>query len=61
MENDKYIYLRDSYIEIEGKKKKVKQFIDDTLDEKKMMELSTKSLPKTPVKLTKKNLKKYLK
>ena len=25
------------------------------------MELSTKSLPKTPVKLTKKNLNKYLK
>ena len=35
MENDKYISLADSYIDIEGGPKEVTQFIDDILNEKK--------------------------
>ena len=57
MENDKYFSLGDSYIGIEGVEKEVTQFIDDTLDRKTMMQLTTKSLTKAPVKLTKTNLK----
>ena len=58
MEKDKYIPLGDCYKdinELEGE-----QFIDGILDRKIKMKITTKSLPKTPVKLTKKNLKKYL-
>ena len=55
-------FLGDSYIDIVGGEKEVTQFIDDILNVKTKMVLSTKSLPnKTPVKLTEKNLKKYLK
>ena len=52
MEQDKNIDSRDSYIEIQGDEKQLAQF-----------EIITKpiSLLKPPVKLTKKNLKKYLK
>ena len=53
----KYISLGDSYIEIEGDEKKVTQFIDGVLNGKKKMEISTEPLPKTPVKITKKNVK----
>ena len=60
MEQDKYISLRDSYIEIEGSEKEVAHFRDDISKGKRMMELCTKPLPKTPVELTKKNLKKFL-
>ena len=52
MEQDKYISLADSYIEIESVENNVSQFIDDSLNGKTKMELSTKSLPKTPVKIT---------
>ena len=61
MEKDKYFSLGDSYIEIQGHEKQVAQFNDDILNGKIKFELSTKSSPKTPVKLTKKNLKKSLK
>ena len=61
MEKDKFISLADSYIEIEGDEKEVTQFIDDILDEKIKIVITTKSLSKTPVKLTKSNLKEYLK
>ena len=60
MENDKYISLRDNYIEIQGDEKEVAKYIDDISNGKILMVLSTKSLSKTHVKLTKKNLKKYL-
>ena len=59
MGNDKYISLGDRYINIVGDAKEVTRFIDDALDGKMKMTLITKTLPKTPVKLTKKNLKKY--
>ena len=58
MEKDEYFSLGDSYIEIQGDEKQVAQFIDDILNGKIKFELSTKFLPETPVKLTKKNLKK---
>ena len=61
MENDKLISLRDSYIEIEGVEKEVTQFIDDILDGKIKMVKFTKPTPKTPVKLTKKYLKRIFK
>ena len=61
METDKYISLGDSYIDTEGSEEEVAQFMDDILNGKIKMEMSTESLPQTPVKLTKKNLKKYLK
>ena len=61
MEKDKYISLAESYIEIEGGEKEVTQIIDDILDEKIKIVNTTKSLSKTPVKLTKRNLKEYLK
>ena len=61
MEIDKYISLGDSFINFVGDAKEVIQFIVDTLDGKKKMVLTTKPLPKTPVNLTKKNFKKYLK
>ena len=35
MEQDKYISLCDSYIEIQGNEKDVTQYIDDCLDGKK--------------------------
>ena len=57
METDKYIFLGDSYIDIEGGEKEVTQFIDDILNRKTKMESSTEPIPKTPVKLTKKNKK----
>ena len=60
METDTYIFLGDSYIEIEGAEKEVAKFTDDALNAKKKMVFSAKSLLQTPVKLTKKNLKKYL-
>ena len=34
MENDKYISLADSYVDIEGGAKEITKFIDDTLDGK---------------------------
>ena len=49
METDKNISLGDSYIDIEGGEKEVAQFIDDILNGKIKMELSTESLPKIPV------------
>ena len=49
MENDKYFSLGDSYIDIN--EKEVVEFIDDILDGKLKTEITTKSLPKTPVKL----------
>ena len=58
MEKDKYISLGDSYIEIQADEEQVAQFKDDILNGKIKIETSTKSLPKTLVKLTKKNLKK---
>ena len=66
MEQDKYISVGDSYIEIEGVGNDVSQFLDDIVNGKITMKLSTKPLPKTPVrktpvKLTKKNLKKKFK
>ena len=39
MEQDKYISLGDSYIEIEGVETDVSQFEDDTLNRKKNMYL----------------------
>ena len=60
MEKDKNISLGDSYLEKQGDEKQVAHFEDDTLNGKKI-ELSRKSLPKNPVKLSKKNLKKVLK
>ena len=56
MQNGKYISLGDSYENNEGDAKEVTQFIDDILDGKIQMEITTKSIPKTPVKLTEKNL-----
>ena len=61
MEKGKNISLRDSYIEIQGDEKEVAQNIDDISNGIIKMVISTKSLPKTPVRFTKKNLKKYLK
>ena len=60
METDKYFSLGDSYIETEYDEKEVTQFIDDISNGKVKMERSTQPFPKTPVKLTKKNLKIYL-
>ena len=59
METNKYISLGDSYIDI-GDEREVAQYIDDISNGKIKVVLSTKPLPKTPVKITK-NLKKYLK
>ena len=61
MGNDKYISLADSSIDIEGGPKEVTQFIDVILEGKIKMVITTRSLPKTPVELTKKNLKKTFK
>ena len=61
MEKDKYIYLGDSYIKIAGNENQITQFKNDFSIGKIQMVLSTKPLPKPPVKLSKKNLKKYLK
>ena len=61
MEKDKYTSLSDSYIQLEGDEKDVIQVTDDILNGKEMMVFSTKSSPKDSVKVTKKNLKKYLK
>ena len=58
MEQDKYISLGDSYIEIQSDETEVIQFINAYLSGKIQTELSIKPLPKTPVKLTKKNLEK---
>ena len=49
----------DIYIEIQGDQTEVIQFIDAILSGKLQTEISTKRLLKTPVKLTKKNLRKY--
>ena len=63
MEQDKYIHLRDSYIEIQGDENQIAQFEEDMLREKITFELIKKPLPlpKPPVNLLKKNLKKFLK
>ena len=61
MEQDKCISLDDSYIETKCDGKEVTHIIDDILNGKLKMEISTRSLAKTPVNLTKKHLKKYLK
>ena len=61
MEQDKYISLCDSYIEIQGNEKDVTQYIDDYLDGKIRMILTTKPLLKTPVILTKKKSEKIIK
>ena len=58
METDKHISLGLSYIETEGDAKEFTQFINDILNRKIKTDKSTKPLPKTPVKITKKNLKK---
>ena len=52
MEQDKYISLGDTYIEIEGVETDVSQFEDHSLNGKNlyMYILSTKSLPETAVK-----------
>ena len=60
METDKY-FFRCSYIDIKSAEEKVAKNIDDISKGKILLVLSTKSLPKTPVKLTKKNLKNYTK
>ena len=60
MEQHKYISLCDSYIELQGNEKDVTQYIDDCLDGKIKMILTTKPLPKTPLNKTKNNLRKYL-
>ena len=62
MEQDKYIDLRDSYIDIQGVEKQIAQFEEDMLNGKITFQKFTKPLPlpKPAVKLTKKNLKKYL-
>ena len=57
MENDKNISSRDSNIDIEADGKEVTQIVDDILERKIKMVIFTKPVPKTPVKLTKKNLK----
>ena len=63
MEKDKYFDLCDSYIEKQGDEKQIAQFEEDMLNGKITLELITKQLPlpKPPVKLTKKNLRKCLK
>ena len=61
MEKVKNVSLGDSYLEKQGEEKQVSQFEDDTLNGKIKFELCRKSLPKTPLKLSKKNLKKVLK
>ena len=61
MANDKNSSLADNYIEVPGDEKVVAQNIDDILDGKRKMVITTRSLPKTPVKLMKKNLKKNFK
>ena len=57
MEKDTYIDLRDSYIETQGDEKQIAQFEEDMLKGKITFEITTKP----PVKLTKINLKEYLK
>ena len=59
METDKCNSSCDSYTEIQGNEKEVAKFTDDILDGKLKMVISTKPVPKTPVKLTKKNLKTF--
>ena len=59
MENDKNISSGDNFKNIVGDAKQVTQFIDDGLDRKIKMLLNTKAAPKTPVKLTKKDSKKF--
>ena len=61
MEKDKNISSSDSYTQIEGDDKEIIQVTGDILSGKIMILLSTKSTPRAPVKITKKNLKKYLK
>ena len=61
MEQDKHISLGDSYIQIEGDEKEVLHFIDDVLNGKINMELSTKSLSEFTVKIKEKETEKYLK
>ena len=61
MENYKYIASGDSYLDIKGGVKEVLLFTYVILNGKLKMLITTKSPPKTPVQLTKKNLKKYLK
>ena len=60
MEQDKFISLCDSCIEIQGNEKDVTQYIDDYLDGKIRVILTTKPLLQTPVKLTKNILKKNI-
>ena len=60
MEQDENISLKNCYNEFTGDDNAVAQFIDDISKGNIQMEIHTKSLPKTPVKLTKKNLTKYL-
>ena len=63
MENQKYIFLADSYINIDGSNEALTQIIDAIQDGKVKFVLSTKKPhpPKSPsVKLTKKNQKKFL-
>ena len=59
MENDKNISIGDSCIDVN--EKEVVQLTNDILDGKLQMEITTKSLPKTLVKLTTKKLEKYSK
>ena len=52
MNHDNFIYFGDSYIDIQGNDKAVRKFVDDALDGKIKMRLSTnprKTSPKAPV------------
>ena len=61
MEKDNYICLGDSHIQKEGVEKEVISVTDDVSKGRIMMVLFTKSSLKAPLKVTKKNLKKYIK
>ena len=59
MEENKQPPLHHGFIEIQGSESDIIQFTDVSSNGKIKMEKHTKSLPKTLVKLTEKNLKKY--
>ena len=58
METDKYISLGESYLEKEGNEKGVIQLIDEVLNEKIKMKISTKPLPKNSCKINEKESEK---
>ena len=61
IEIDKYISLGDSYKEKEGDEKGVTQFIDDILNERIKMKISTKPIPKNSCKINEKESGKIFK